>query len=166
MRYSLNLLFAFICFSSFAQNNNVKTQAEQMGKALLQKDYKTFVTFTYPKLLKQMGGEEKMSGSIAQQMKSMAMSGTKIVALNYGAPTPVIKAGKELQCTIPQQMIMMSGNNKIAAKTTLIAISEDKGKRWYFIDAGERDITAVRQQLPNISKSIVLPKPEQPQLIK
>lgn len=165
MRKLFTILLLSSSIISFAQNN-IKAEATKMGNALVNKDYKTFVSYSYPKILEQMGGTEKMAASIEQQMKGMENAGTTIVAISYENPSPIIKAGKELQCTIPQQMIMVSGKNKIAAKSTLICISKDNGKHWYFLDAGERDIKTIHQQLPNVSKSLVIPPPAQPVLLK
>jgi hypothetical protein len=163
-------LFCIACLLvstlSFAQTDNIKKHAVQMGNALLQKDFKGFVRFTYPKILKDMGGDLKMASNIERQMKGIEAQGAQIISLTYGEPGTVLKQGKELQCTISQTMIMKTPQGRIQSKSTLIALSADNGNRWYFVDAGERDIETVRQSLPNVSKSLHLPKPEPPQLLK
>ncbi len=151
---------------AFAQNNNIKKQAEQMGAALLAQDYLGFVEFTYPKVLEQMGGKQKMATSIAQQMKGMQDGGILLESISYDPPATPIKEGKELQTTITQKMVLKLQQGRILAKSTIIAISPDNGNRWYFVDAGERDNATVRQTLPNISKSLVIPKPSQPEMLK
>ena len=97
MRLILTALLLLTAFSSFAQSSTVKSQAEQMGKALIQKDYKAFVTFSYPAILSQMGGAEKMEANIARQMEAMESGGAKIIGLSYGAPSAIVKEGSELQ---------------------------------------------------------------------
>lgn len=160
-------LFFFSGITVFAQeNNNVKQQATEMGNALLKKDYISFVEFAYPKIVRQMGGKEKMAGSIQQQMEGIEKGGSHIVALDYGDPSTIIKEKKELQCTIPQTMTLRISGGRVLSKTTIIAISQDNGEHWYFIDAGERDLATVRISLPNISKRLTLPAPAAPQFIK
>ena len=166
MRLILTALLLLTTFSSFAQSSTVKSQAEQMGKALIQKDYKAFVTFSYPAILSQMGGAEKMEANIARQMEAMESGGAKIIGLSYGAPSAIVKEGSELQCTIPQHMVVELSVGKVASGSTLIALSNDNGKRWYFVDAGERDLATVRKSLPNVSKALKIQKPTPPQLIK
>jgi hypothetical protein len=166
MRVIATLILISFCTNVFAQSAAIKKQAEQMGAALVKKDYNTFVSFSYPLIQEQMGGKEKMSASIEQQMQGMEKGGIKIVSISYDEPSDPVKAGKELQCTITQKMVMQLHQGKILAKGTLIGISQDQGKKWYFVDAGERDIETVRQSLPNISKALKLPKPEQPQMLK
>jgi hypothetical protein len=160
------LLLLLLATVSNAQTTNVKAQAEQMGRSLLQKDYKTFVTFSYPAILTQMGGAEKMEANIARQMEGMEAGGAKIIGLTYGSPSPVVKEGKELQCTIPQHMLVQLSAGKVASSTTLIALSADEGNRWYFVDAGERDLATVRKSLPNVSKALKIVKPGPPKLVK
>jgi hypothetical protein len=145
--------------------SNVKTQAEKMGQALVSKNYVDFTRYTYPKILKEMGGTEKMAATIRSQMENMEKTGVKILSLSYGEPSEIIKEKKEWQCTVPQIMTLKINSGKIISKTTLIAISQDEGKQWYFVDAGERDLETVRITLPNLSKKLVLPPMEMPQMI-
>jgi hypothetical protein len=166
MRFRLTLSFLFISVISFAQPYPVKQQAQEMGNALVRKDYKTFVEFSFPKILKEMGGKEKMAESIAKQMQGLESAGSRIISISAGDPAAFIKAGKELQTTIQQQMTIKVKEGKIVSKTTLIAISQDNGKHWYFVDAGERDLAAIRKTLPNLSKALVITKPGQPQFIR
>jgi hypothetical protein len=164
MRKMITLIALLFSVSAFAQPN-VKQQAEQMGRALMQKDYSTFVTFTYPAILQEMGGAEKMAAAIEKQMKGMEQT-AQIVSISYGEPSAIIVEGKELQCTLPQQMTLKTPQGNILSKSTLIALSQDEGQHWYFVDAGERDIAAVRTSLPNVSRKLVLPKPEPPQFVR
>lgn len=166
MRFKQLIFLLLIGTAAFAQQATVvRKQAEQMGQALLNKDYKTFVQYTYPTILKQMGGADKMARSIRKQMEDMQKSAT-ILSVSYGQPSAVIKEGNELQCTIPQEMVVKLQQGKVKSTSTLLAFSADKGEHWYFVDAGDRDIAAVRATLPNASKKLVIPKPQPPQFLK
>lgn len=166
MRLKQLFLLLLISTVSFGQQADIiRKQAEQMGNALLQKDYKTFVTFTYPPIVKQMGGADKMAGSIHKQMEEMQRSAT-IQSITYGQPSAVISEGQELQCTVPQEMIIKTQQGKIKTVSTLLAFSRDKGAHWYFVDAGDRNIATIRTSLPNASKKLVIPKPVPPQFLK
>lgn len=161
----LSALLIFVCNTIQAQND-IQQQANAMGEALLKKDYLNFVVFTYPKLLKEMGGKEKMAASIQQQMEQMEQKGTQVIGLKYGTPSSIIKQKDELQCTIPQTMTLKVKEGKIMAQSTLIAISQDKGAHWFFVDAGERDMATIRASLPNVSKLLTLPTPEPPKFVQ
>lgn len=154
-RILLFLLFPFMVHGQ----NALRTDAEMMGKALIAKDYDTYVNYTYPKLMKDMGGREKMKETIKKQMEDLENQGVKILSVTYGEPSVIIKEKKELQATVPQHMQFESSNGKVTTQTTVIAISQDDGAHWYFVDPGERDLETVRITLPNLSKKLVLPPP-------
>ncbi|HRO41432.1 MAG TPA: hypothetical protein PL009_01265 [Flavipsychrobacter sp.] len=164
MRYLLTSILMLLCFAATAQST-IKEQAEKMGAALIGKDYKTFVTFTHPTIIKEMGGTEKMAAAIEKQMKGMEQT-AQILSISYDEPSSVVKEGNELQCTVPQTMILKTPQGKILTKSTLIGISTNGGAHWYFVDAGERDINAVKASLPNVSRKLELPTPVPPQFIQ
>lgn len=155
-----------LSFVAVHAQNNIQQQATDMGKALIRRDYLSYVNFTHPKLLKEMGGKEKMAASIRQQMEQMEQKGTQVLDLKYGTPSSIVKQKDEFQCTIPQMMTLKIQQGKIMAKSTLIAISQDKGEHWFFVDAGDRDLATLRASLPNISKLLTLPTPEPPKFIQ
>ena len=160
----ISSILVMLGFIGNAQTGGVREQADLMGRALLNKDYKTFVTYSYPAIVDQMGGPEKMAASIARQMESMAAT-AEIQSISYGTPGAAIQEGKELQCTVPQEMVLKTQQGRILARSTLIAISKDGGKRWHFVDAGGRDISAVRESMPNVSRKLVLPAEEAPRFL-
>ncbi|MBS1740268.1 MAG: hypothetical protein JST88_06975 [Bacteroidetes bacterium] len=164
MRFLFTSLLLIFSTLSFAQNK-VKEQAKQMANALLQKDYASYINYTYPSIVKEMGGREKMISAIENQMKSMEPT-AQILSIDFGQPSSVIQEREELQCTIPQQMVLQTPQGKVQTQSTLIGISKDEGNHWYFVDIGDRDLNAVRTSLPNISRKLILPKPEPPQFVK
>lgn len=167
MKRIIIVLLSSLLFSlSVKAQDNVKKEAEKMGAALLKKDYGTFVNYTYPDVIRQMGGKQKMARSIAQQMEGMEKEGNKIISLSFSAPSAILKEGKELQCTISQTMEIKIPAGKISTTSSLIAISTDNGAHWYFVDAGDRDINAIRSSMPNVSSRLALPKPESPKFSK
>ena len=50
--------------------------------------------------------------------------------------------------------------------STLIAISNDKGENWYFVDTTGKDIKALQKLLPNLSDDLKIPKMTQPIFIE
>jgi hypothetical protein len=166
MRFISGFLVLVLFCSAASAQGDITAQATWMGNALMTKDYQTFVNYTYPAIMKQMGGRDKMAEAIKKQMQGIEEAGSKIIALSYKNPTTPITAGKELQCTITQEMSLQVKGGKVLAASTLIAISKDNGAHWYFVDAGDRDISAVRASMPNISKSLTLPPPQPPRLLQ
>lgn len=166
------VLICCFCLQAFAQHPdpkaNVIAEAKKMGQALVKKDYTAFTKTTYPAAIEHTeGGMAKIIGDLDAQIKDMNKEGTTIVAAWPGAPSKMVDTAGELQCTIPQHMTMKMTNpaGKLITQTTLIALSPDKGKTWYFMDTADRNLAKMREMFPNISSRLVVHKSPEPKFI-
>lgn len=140
----------------------VKEQANQMGQALIKKDFKGFAKFTYPKIAEMMGGQEKMISEMQTGFQQMDAAGYAFEKITIGEPSKIVTAEKELQCIVPQTTVMKVPGGKQTIKSTLIAISTNQGKSWYFVDAAGKTIDQIKAALPNVSNTLVIPPMEEP----
>lgn len=140
----------------------VKAAAKKMNDALVKKDLRAFVSTTYPKVVESTnGGLDKLEKELEAQLKNIEASGTTITSAWPGEVSNIIDTAGEYQCTIPQYMKMKMKDGVLQTETTLFALSPDKGKTWYFIDATEKPLDKWRQAFPNLSsKHIIKPAPE------
>lgn len=141
---------------------NLKAQAQKMREALLKQDFADFTQFTYPEIVKKMGGKDKMVAIMENGGRQMEASGSKFLDATFGEPSNFITAGNELQCTLPQTIEMKVPKGRYITKSTMIAISQDGGNKWYFMDTGGKDIEELNRALPNLSTELVIPKMEKP----
>lgn len=133
-----------------------------MGQLLLKKDFDAFSAYTYPKILEMMGGRQKMVQTLKKGADDMAAEGAGFTNFTFGKPSPIIHTGDELQCTLPQTIEMKVSKGRLVTESTLIAISSDNGKTWYFMDTSGKNIDELRKILPNLSPQLVIPKRGQP----
>jgi len=140
----------------------VKDQAAKMSQALIRGDYKTFVHYTYPGIVKMSGGPDQLAAQLKTVMSQMKAGGVVVTGVSFGAVSKVVTSGKELQCTLEQHTAMNVPDGKIVSTTTLICLSEDGGKNWTFVDTSNKDMAMIRQVLPNLSNQIVVPKAQPP----
>lgn len=161
----VKLLFILWCLHTPVQErdalDNLKRQAGEMAAAFIKEDYKTFVRYTYPKIVAKAGGSAKMAGSLSQMMAGMKRRGMSFVSLTFDEPARMVKMGTELQCTVAQHTEIRTPDSRIVSTSTLLAFSSDNGRHWTFVDTTNKDETAVKKVIPNLSPSIVLP-PQQP----
>src|ERR1700743_962495 len=104
--------FILILFQGMAQTNSpagsreavvsLKEQAGHMGQAFLSGDYKSFVSYVYPKLVAGAGGPAKMEAQLVKIGDAMRSRNMQIRKISFGDVSPVVRSGSELQCTIPQ----------------------------------------------------------------
>jgi hypothetical protein len=59
---------------------------------------------------------------------------------------------------------MKSPLGEVYLETSLIAISMDKGKNWYFIDTNVYKADKIKTALPDLSPKLVIPPQKEPKL--
>jgi len=165
MKKIIGILLLLSCSALlYAQNQSavIKTQAMDMARALLKKDYVTFTRYMHPAILKKAGGQEKLIEKMDTINARSKEFGAEIKKVVIGNPGPLISYKKELQCVLPQTTEMQTVFGKLELETTLIAISNDGGKNWTFIDTSIYNIKDVKTSLPDLSPDLVIPPGKQP----
>lgn len=142
----------------------VKSQALEMGKAMVAGDTKTFSRYILPELLKEGGGAAKVINMMDSAMIMFRSIGGKVSRITYGNPGRLIKFNKELQTTIPQTTVITSMIADAELSSTLIAISRDEGKNWYFLDQNLSQARELKDKLPALSPELVIPPPAKPRI--
>jgi hypothetical protein len=143
-------------------NTRIVQQAKLMGQSFLIHDYHKFAGFTYPAIVKALGGESSMIAILNGSAANMSAQGMVISEMTYEGPSKVVINHGELQCTIVQHTIFKLSNGKVTASSTLIAFSSDGGKNWKFVDANNKSSETMHKVLPNLSSLIIIqvqPKP-------
>ena len=165
IRFSLfMLLAAFITVSASAQNYGtvIKTQAMDMARALLKKDYTTFSKYMHPGIAEYAGGRNKLIQQMDTANAVAAKFGAEIKRVVIGNPGEVVKYNNELQAILPQTTEMKTGFGNLALETTLVAISQDGGKNWYFVDTSIFNVKDLKKSLPNLSPELIIPPAKSP----
>jgi len=167
MKLTLKISLLFILpVTAFAQDPAVvKRQADVVGKALLNSDFKTVVAHTYPKAVSIGGGKEKLVQMMTAGINQMKAQGFAFEKVTIGQPGKFYKAGTEIHCLIPEQLIMKTARGRMAASSSLLAVSSDGGKNWSFLDMNQGTINSVKQLFPNFNSNLVIPKPAPPVML-
>ena len=72
----------------------------------------------------------------------------KFLNVTFGEPSSIIVVNGELQCTIPQKSEVKTSTGRLITTSTLIVVSDDKGKNWYFIDTFGNHRFETRDECP------------------
>jgi hypothetical protein len=167
MKKILLVLFVFIItVNALAQQPAaiIKTQAMELARAMLKKDYNAVINYMHPKIITAAGGNQKLLQGFDTLTKSMQQFGVQIKKIVVGNPGNIIKYKNELQCVLPQTTTMEAMMGTMEATTTLIAISQDDGKHWYFIDTAVYNGDKLKKYLPGLSPQLVIPPMQQPKI--
>src|ERR1700741_2247993 len=166
-RTVLFILLSCICIAVYSQNHEtvIKTQAMEMAKAMLKKDYDNFIKYADPKLVELGGGKEKMRPFMDTLTSRMKSFGAEIKKITIGHPYKVITYKRELQSSLPQTTEVSFLSGFIIVESTLIAISQDDGKNWYFIDTNFYNEKKLKEALPDLSPDLVIPPQKRPRIV-
>jgi hypothetical protein len=156
------LLFTFSLLISQGQPKEtiLKTQALEMGKAMVSGDSKGFSKYMLPELVEVGGGAEKVTQMMDSMFAMFKTFGGQVKKITYGNPGKIIKFNKELQTTLPQTTEVTSTLADVILTSTLVAISRDKGKNWFFFDPAMNKSELLKGKLPPLSPEIVVPPPQ------
>jgi hypothetical protein len=115
---------------------NLQTQADEMGRAVVGEDHERWAALTHPTLVKNLGGREKYVkrlGDIAAEMKA---GGIRMVAVATARPSALAEAGGKWFGVVPSDVEMTGpGGGRAKLKAHQIGESADGGRTWRFIDA-------------------------------
>jgi hypothetical protein len=148
-----------------AQLTAVKTQAEATANAIITQNYKVLAKYTYPAIIQMAGGEDKMNATMKKGMEQMKAQGFSFKSLTVGDIKQAKKSGTELFAIVPDVLTMNGNGGTIIARSALIAISEDNGKHWTFVDTAPLQKETISKIIPNYPKDLPIPEKSQPSFI-
>ncbi|MEM6883478.1 MAG: hypothetical protein AAF571_00495 [Verrucomicrobiota bacterium] len=171
---TLRLIFFCIAltwtvYPVFAENaviTKIQTHAEKCSQAFLDERYDLLVDYTHPKIVKMMGGREKMIQRITKGSKEIFSGDFAIQKVSIGTPQIPEVVGDSLLSIVPQSQNIKTPEGILKLDSHLLAISEDNGERWYFIDIGPINQSQFEQLFPEYAKAISLPEKTRPQLAR
>lgn len=158
MKPKLTLIFLLISNFFFSQTIQeiMKSDLEKMKFHFLNKNYKIFSTFVYPKVVELYGSEEQMIESAKLNVEKLEEDDFRFVNIYFKNFNENFNIGKEIQTSFTQVITMETPEGRISEENTMIAISSDKGKSWKFIDTSNYDEILLQKNFPNLSKKLIL----------
>ena len=173
MKRSLLIVFAAIVLSTQlvrgdARTEQIRALAEENSVALISANYARLVDLTYPKVVELIGGRDKMIEALRRSSEDMKARGSKILGAELSEPKEVVTAGDKQFAIVPMTVRVQVPTGALRSKSFLIAVSEDRGKTWTFVDSAglvsepgkEREKLA--QILPDFPSQLRLPPREEP----
>lgn len=148
-----------------ANSSAIKTAAMAMGNALVKKNSDQFLSYMHPSMIKLAGGKEKLRVISDSALKVFEQFGGKVSRISYGNPAEIISYKKTLQSVIAQTTTLSSLIGDAELSSSLIAISNDKGNTWTFIDTNMFGIKEIKAAMPDISPALIIPKAAAPKIV-
>ncbi|GAC1446898.1 MAG: hypothetical protein NVSMB56_10000 [Pyrinomonadaceae bacterium] len=145
------------------QYRNLKTQAEQVGAAFVSEDFGKVVDSTYPRLVEMLGGRAKMISFLEQNKKQWDSEGIKITSFTVDEPKEILRIDKQLFAILPATMKIKVPEGTLVGKSYMIAITDDNGGKWTFVDANRRsNEEMLRTLFPSAAGKLQIPETKPP----
>jgi len=169
---SISWIIVFFWFSigslaAHGQNlaTTIKVQAMDMGSAFMKNDFASFSKYMHPNIIAFAGGKEKMKSKMDSAAITMKNLGINFKRYWIGNPSEIINYKNQLQSVLPVSTTIKTPLGEVIAETSMIVISTDNGKNWYFIDTNVYKVDRLKNVLPDISPKLVIPQQKQPKFI-
>ena len=134
----------------------IGTRAFQQGNLEIVADQ------TYPRLVAQLGGRQKMIVAMRAAMKEMRAKGFEFAGFDFDDPTRPVPSNGELFSVVPETITMATRDATYTQKSFMLAISQNDGVTWTFIDGATLTPAILSDLFPNVPPSVRLPKPSPP----
>ena len=161
----LLLVFSLTDLNGQTDKSTIKEKAQIAATAMLESDWETLIDTTYPKLVQLMGGREGMLTVLTNGQAEFESQGIKFSKVTLGEPQEIYRTGSELFCLVPETIYIQMPNGKLVTESHLLAVSENDGGKWYFIDTNRLTNENVLELLPNFNKELKIPAKKDPQFI-
>lgn len=138
----------------------IKKNAEICAQAQLELDFEKFIPYVPEKLLGFMGGKEGLENTIKQGTEEMKRRGITMDKVKIGKPDEPKKYGRLLAGLVPQELTLTTPQGKLVTKSHFIAISEDKGENWVFLDCATINDAKLGILYPSLKGKINIPATE------
>ncbi len=136
--------------------DHIRSGYEALATAMQAGDYAAIVEATHPRLLQLMGGRENMAQILETEVARLAMQGYRIERREIVAISAPVKGYAALYAVIKTRVELSTPEGPVRQGTYSLAISEDKGRTWKYLDAGEMDEAQLRMILPGLPSTFKL----------
>lgn len=134
------------------------SHANNYVNAVVSKDYQQVISLTHGDIIDMGGGEEFMMQDLKTQNVNLENQGLKYVSAEVGSHPEFIKAEGEMQCVVPIKYFLDLNSKKVEAWSNLLAVSQDEGLTWKFVNLDKFDDASLRDFVKNISADFVFPR--------
>jgi hypothetical protein len=156
----------FLVLHSQAQNlsTTIKTQAIEMGNALIKNDFSIYTKYMHPAIIAFAGGRETMKAKMDSAYLAMKKFGVRFKKYWIDNPGKIVEYKNQLQAVLPVSTTLLTSFGELNAETSIIVVSTDQGKNWWFIDTNLYNMDKLKEILPDLSPDLVIPPKKKPQL--
>jgi hypothetical protein len=128
--------------------NVFKTQVYDMGQAMISEDYSKFTDYNHPSLVESYGGRANFMEVIRNTMNDLKIKNVAIKDISLNDIESIATLDDNIQVVISQNVTFNTQNTDNVEVQKMIAVSEDKGNTWSYININKKSKTELSKFFP------------------
>lgn len=167
MRKFLLLLGFFLAATAMPAADlrpGIKRDAAKCAAAWQRNDYEGVLAFLPPRVIQQSGGRAAALKKIKNQFSLARDYGVERMDFTTGKPAIPRLLGKWLTSLVPLTVVLHRPPIDVTQETYLLALSNDQGKRWFFVPLYHTSQAKLNAWFPEFAGKIVIPLDPEPEL--
>lgn len=141
-----------------AQSNILVSQAKDNANAMIAGDYEKSVDYLYPPVVERMGGKDAAIAMVLQSMQQMETQGSKLLEIEVGVPSEIVREGDEDVAIVPVIMRMKHQSSNVRVHSYLVAISSAGKSKWAFMDGVQLPKEKIQTVFPALARTVEIPE--------
>jgi hypothetical protein len=140
---------------------NLKSQAAELGRAMLEEDHSRMADLTHPILISYYGSREAYIKKLEEIANDLRSQGLKFRSFEFGTPSALHESGGILYAIYPYSLRLTGPHGEQARQPTYaICTSSDGGANWKFLDGAgvKEDRAKLKKLLPGFPDDLALPQ--------
>jgi hypothetical protein len=134
--------------------NSISNSVSDMGKAIMNENYEEFVSFNHPIMIQSYGGKQRTKDLLSATLSELKKSGYKVKSASLSEVHDVKYKQKNIQAIISQVLALDSMGTDKTEIQKMIAISENNGETWSFININGKSKAEVSKNFPILNQNL------------
>lgn len=143
---------------------SIKVEAQRIADALTSENYEVVAAMTYPPFVELCGGEKAMVDAMRQTRRRLR-AGQDTAVSTISDPTEVVNVKGRLIGVVPITIEVRTLEGKDVSRYTMLAVSDDGGTKWTWLEVGSMNEEQLEQLLPEAVGSVYIPRTGQPIIV-
>lgn len=144
----------------------IRAAAEKASSAIVEGRTEAIADSTYPGLAAVMGGRVALINSLRESTEELKNRGLSVSSMEIRSISPAVQAGAQLHSIVRVKRMMTARNGKQVQDTFLIAVSEDQGATWSFVEGRQLSPEQLQVLFPNFNSELKFPATAKPVFIR
>jgi len=137
-----------------ALKTSISNSVAEMGKAIQTENYDAFVNYNHPIMIQSYGGKERTKDLLSATLQELKKSGYRVKSAALSEVHDIQFKQNNIQAIISQKLTLDSMNLDKVQMQKMIAISENNGASWSFINIDGKSKEEIKSVFPLINPNL------------